>query len=76
MNLGAFTSNSQNLKKYVCLVHVQSSFTESSHVTAEFVYINGSDGGVPPVNIKTHVMHMVASIWLQIWQLNGKWGKT
>ena len=25
------------------------SFTESSHVTAEFVYINGSDGRVPPV---------------------------
>ena len=49
INLGAFTSNSQDLKKYVCLVHVLSLFTESSHVTAEFVYINGSDGRVPPV---------------------------
>ena len=27
------------------------SFTESSHMTAEFVYINGSDGRVPPVII-------------------------
>ena len=26
-------------------------FTESGHVTAQFVYINGSDGRVPPVNI-------------------------
>ena len=52
MNLGAFTTDSQNWTKYVCLVHVQSSFTGSSHVTAEFgefVYINGSDGRVPPV---------------------------
>ena len=41
INLGAFTSNSQDLKKYVCLVNVLSLFTESSHVTAEFVYIKG-----------------------------------
>ena len=50
MDLGAFTFNSQDLNKYVCLVNVQSLFSESSHVTAEFVYINGSDRRVPPVN--------------------------
>ena len=50
MDLGAFTSNSQNLKKYVCQLMRNYWFTESGHVTAEFVYRIGSDGRVPPVN--------------------------
>ena len=49
MDLGAFTFNSQDLNKYVCLINEQSLFRKSSHVTAEFVYINGSNRKVPPV---------------------------